>query len=55
MANIVDEVNRDLWNGMKNTPERLLRLIRTIQQIHDWNKKHGYKTVDNYELSDLNG
>lgn len=49
MANIVDEVNRDLWNGMKNTPERLLRLIRTIQQIHDWNKKHGYKTVDNYE------
>ena len=50
MANIVDEVNRDLWNGMKNTPERLLRLIRTIQQIHDWyEKQHNTKLKDNLE------
>lgn len=49
MANIVDETNRDLWNGMKNAPDKLLRLIRAIQQIHEWNQRHGYKTNDNFD------
>lgn len=52
MANIVDETNRELWNGIKNTPERLLRLIRAIQQIHDWYEKH-HNTQLKDNLEDL--
>lgn len=50
MANIVDETNRELWNGIKNTPERLFRLLKAIEQMHEWYERHQRTTLkDNYE------
>lgn len=50
MSNLVDEVNKEMADTMKRLPGNLLRLIRTIQQIEEWNER--YKTnfyKDNFE------
>lgn len=40
MSNLVDEVNKEMADTMKRIPGNLLRLIRTIQQIQEWNERH---------------
>lgn len=50
MSNLVDEVNKEMADTIKRLPGNLLRLIRTIQQIEEWNERHKtnfYK--DNFE------
>lgn len=40
MSQIVDEVNKEIADTMKRLPGNLLRLIRTIQQMEEWNERH---------------
>ena len=50
MANIVDETNREVWNETKSMPDKLLRLLKAILQIHEYYEKEKYtKLKDNFE------